>query len=143
MWLNVYTLMLRGLILFINFMIKTGERIPLSKIEIYEEMTGSPKRAIKISGQKLPHDFFNCGNGHYPSTSLKRSETRNTPATSSFPRKIFKEQISQRENIKTRNCESREEDLIMGVISSARQMRKVFRKHSVELKREAVRFKRI
>ena len=34
-----------------------------------------------------------------------------------------------------REKNNREEDLIMGVISSAREMRKVIRKHSMELKK--------
>ena len=84
------------LILFINFMIKKVERIPLSKIEIFEEIANSPKRPIKISSQKLPHDFFSSKSNQYPSSFIKKSEIRNPPATSSFQRRIFKDQISQR-----------------------------------------------
>ena len=31
---------------------------------------------------------------------------------------------------------NKDEDLIMGILKSAREMKKVFRKHSVELKKE-------
>ena len=77
-----------SLILFINFMIKKTDRTPLSKLDIYEQIASSPKRKIKISGQKLPADFFNLKNNSYSSMVMKPNQA---PKTSSFQRKIFKE----------------------------------------------------
>ena len=46
-----------------------------------------------------------------------------------------KVETTKRENFTARNYREKEEDLIMGVISTTRQMKRIIRKHSLELKR--------
>ena len=47
----------------------------------------------------------------------------------------MKSEVLRRNNMTAREKDNKEEDLIKDVICSAREMRKVIRKHSIELKK--------
>lgn len=52
---------------------------------------------------------------------------------------MVKEDEAAREALTARDCsKNKDEDLILGVLKSAREMKRVFRKHSVELKKDQV-----
>lgn len=65
-----------------------------------------------------------------------RNSQRNPPPTSNTPRKIIKQEEIYRDALTARDySNNKDEDLIMGILKSAREMKRVFRKHSVELKK--------
>lgn len=115
------------------------DRAPLSRLELLDGFPSPPKRTIKISNHKFPRDFFNPKNQHklHSSTSIVRNES-DMPVTRQYTPQVelSKYEGVRRENVTPRDVRSREEDLIMGVISSAREMKRVIRKHSIELKKE-------
>lgn len=57
---------------------------------------------------------------------------RQPPTTSNFPRKSIRQESLGRDVLTAREYNNnKDEDLILGVLKSAREMKKVFRKHSV------------
>lgn len=73
-----------------------------------------------------------------------RNPQRNPPTASNTPRKIIKPEEIYREALTARDYSTnKDEELIMGILKSAREIKRVFRKHSVELKKEQVSRKKI
>jgi hypothetical protein len=114
-------------------------RIPLSRIQPVDDISPNLKRSIIISHQKLPKDFFP------QKFSLKREFSITNPRTNLLSQKIPRNfsniesnpETSRRESMTAReNRVEKEEDLILGIISASKEIKRVIRKHSVELRRK-------
>ena len=100
-------------------MIKGLDNLPLSKIEQIGEVGSPSKINVKITNNKLPPDFFNLKlrSKLTFSTPISRME----PQTQREPRIVNKNNPEvRRENVTARDKREKEEDLIMGVISTTR-----------------------
>lgn len=101
-------------------------RAPLHRIEQLSPL----RRRAKISNKKLPEDFF----------LLRRQDPVARPQlhTQALPRRSCeRERVSEtRESSLQRGLCSNTMNLILGIISSGREMKKAMRKHSVEMRKE-------
>ena len=121
-------------------MLKVVERTPIFEAESSPRFPSTPRKAIKISSQKLPPDFFSGNRVSCYTSVLISRVSRNVPErakaevnTSHFRRNSMR---SGGVNGQTFSPEGCEENLILGLISSARNMHKVFRKQSAQLQRD-------
>ena len=121
-------------------MIRVSERKPLSRLELLQIHSAevSPiKRNIKITNQKFPPGFFPHEERLLAS---KMMVSRALPQTHHELRSSNL-RIGNRKREMSTALEYRDEkkdvdeELILGVISTARQMRRIIRKHSTELKK--------
>lgn len=62
--------------------LRLPDRVPLSKLQIIEEIPSPLKRKAKIQTRRLPEDFFSCSKRSQCQTS------RNEIQTQSFPRRV-------------------------------------------------------
>ena len=118
--------------------LRIQERIPLSKLDLIDEMPSPIKRKVKIYARKLPEDFFLMRN----STPMKRNDVQ----TQAYSRKIpVLERLSQTRDLnmrvgsltaRVREDEDKTMDLLRGVITTSRQMKKIIRKHSLQMKKQ-------
>ena len=92
----------------------------------------TPQRKAKIYSKKLPGDFF---------AQRNQQTNRFQMQTQAIPRRISNiERLANTREVKVRTGRLAEEDeaidLLRGVIATSREMRKMIRRHSLEMKKE-------
>lgn len=113
--------------------LKLDERVPLSKLQIIEEMSSPLQRKAKIYSRRLPEDFFG-----QRGTPLQ--QCRNETYSQRLPRRVSnieRPSVTRELNSRPVCLTSRKSgpddtmDLLRGVIATSREMRKMIRRHSL------------
>ncbi len=108
---------------------------PLSRLRIIQHTDSPTKNIIKISKGRLPVDFFNDSQNQ---TTPFSSRNRHATKTGSWQRPSLElpKKIDRRQSATARDSrEDKDTNLIMDVIETSRNIKRVLRKHSLELKR--------
>jgi hypothetical protein len=93
------------------------------------------KKNIRIVNRRFPVNFFNVEESRklYSSTSTNPSDLAPVPhqvPLQNYDSNRRRDSLTARDSMRL----TQEEDLILGVISTTRKMKRVLRKHSLELK---------
>lgn len=114
-------------------MIKLSKLAPISELPYFQD-ENSPQKNIKISNNRLPADFFGKIKMRSCNSSAKGSGRRQfSKQLNRIPLKIS---TTSRQNKTSIEMRHHDEDLILGVLTSTKQIKKVFRRHSIEIKKE-------
>lgn len=122
-------------------MIKAIDRVPLSRLELLQSHPSysSPSKKIKIQNNKFPVNFFlgkNTDKKMIASTPIVRKQSRTHQELRNKNQNRVGLSIPRRQMSTALQNKDNDDELIMGVISTAREMRQMIRKHSLQAKRD-------